>query len=398
MQHSEDRILTTHTGSLPRPDELSEIMVRRESGQLTEAEVAGLPALVRAAVARVVDRQVDAGIDVVSDGEMSKIGYATYVKERLTGFEGEPGALAVADLDDYPGFAGRALAGLVTGTPSCTGPVEYVGAETLAVDLGNLRAALAGRAGGADVADGDVAGVTEAFVPAASPGVISIYLQDHHYGDHGPYLGALAAAMRQEYEAIVAAGFVLQIDAPDLAMGRHVQYSDLSLADYRARLALHVEALNEAIRNIPPDRIRVHLCWGNYEGPHHRDVPLADIVDVVMRVDAQALAFEGANHRHGHEWQVFESFALPDGKLIIPGVIDTSSNYVDHPELVAQRICRYAELVGRERVIAGSDCGFATFASFLPIDPRIAWAKLASLAEGARLATSRLWSAAATPA
>jgi 5-methyltetrahydropteroyltriglutamate--homocysteine methyltransferase len=379
MQTSAARVLTTHTGSLPRPPQLAELIVARETTGMSAADGERLPAMVRSAVAEVVAHQLDAHVDVVSDGEVSKIGYSTYVKERLSGFEGRDGVLNVADLDDYPGFAGRALGGLVTGTPSCTGPVAYAAQEVLAADLANLRDALAQHP--------DV----EAFVPAASPGVISIFLQDQYYGDEESYLGALADAMRHEYEAIVGAGFLLQIDSPDLAMGFHVQNPDLDVKAFRDRVALRVDALNHATKRIPVDRIRVHMCWGNYEGPHHKDVPLADIIDLVVLANAGALAFEGANHRHGHEWQVFETFALPDDKVIIPGVIDTSSNYIDHPELVAQRVLRYAELVGRERVLAGTDCGFATFASFLPVDPRIAWAKLASLAEGARLASERLW-------
>lgn len=375
MQQSTDRILTTHTGSLPRPADLADVMVEREHGNLTPEAAERLPEMIRAAVTEVIRRQAEVGIDVVSNGEMGKIGYATYVKERLTGFDGEAGALTVADLEDYPGVAARALEGLITGTPSCTGPVTYVGAEALARELEDFKAALAGAA------------VLEAFVPAASPGVISIYLQDQHYGSQEAYLGALAEAMRQEYEAIAAAGFVLQIDAPDLAMGRHVQYAQLSLEEFRKRLALHVEALNAALRRIPPEQVRVHLCWGNYEGPHHRDVPLGDIIDVVVGVRAQGLSFEGANHRHGHEWRVFDEFRLPDDKVLIPGVIDTSSNYIDHPELVAERITRYTRLVGPERVIAGTDCGFGTFASFRPVDPQVAWAKLASLTDGARLAS-----------
>ncbi|HEX3607610.1 MAG TPA: cobalamin-independent methionine synthase II family protein [Candidatus Dormibacteraeota bacterium] len=380
MQQSSDRILTTHTGSLPRPPALAEAMVRRERGELDAVSGERLPEMVRSAVADVVARQVRAGIDVVSDGEAGKIGYATYVKERLSGFGGEGVALSVvADLDDFPGLAERALAGLVTATPACVGQVGYTGAAALRDDLASFRAAL------------DGAGVSEAFVPAASPGVISLYLENRHYDSQESYLAALAAAMREEYEAIVDAGFLVQIDSPDLAMGRHTQYARLDLGEFRRRLAQHVEAINEATRGIDPTRVRVHLCWGNYQGPHHHDVALADIVDIVLTLRAQAIVLEASNPRHAHEWRVFEDVRLPDDKLLVPGVIDTSTNYIEHPEVVAERITRYAGVVGRERVIAGTDCGFATFATFLPVMPEIAWAKLAALAEGARLASDRLW-------
>lgn len=383
MLTSTDRILTTHTGSLPRPPELAEAMVARETGDLTAGQSAALPGMVAAAIAGVLGRQVEVGLDVISDGEMGKIGYATYVKERMSGFDGEAGALALADLEDFPEFTERALAGLVTGTPACTGPVTYTGQDALAADLRAVQAGL------------DAAGLTgltgrEVFVPAASPGVISLFLADQHYGDQESYLAALAEAMRVEYEAIAAAGFLVQIDCPDLAMGRHAQYTDLTVEEFRMKIALHVEALNTAVRNIDPDRMRMHLCWGNYEGPHNHDVDLADIIDIVLGARPRGIVLEASNPRHGHEWQVFADVALPEDKILIPGVIDTSSNYIEHPDLVAQRISRYAELVGAERVIAGTDCGFATFASFLSVSPRIAWAKLGSLVEGAERASARL--------
>jgi 5-methyltetrahydropteroyltriglutamate--homocysteine methyltransferase len=380
---STDRILTTHVGSLPRPSTLSEAVLRRENGQLDPADP-GLIGMIGDAVTGVVRRQLDAGIDVVSDGEMSKIGYATYVKERLTGFDGDVevppgGGLSIGDLDDYPGMAERSLAGLETATPPCTGPVKYMGADQLEADMGRFRAALG------------PAGANEAFMTAASPGVISLYLPNLYYDTHDEYLFALAEAMREEYEAITAAGFVLQIDAPDLAMGRHIQYAGLSLAEFQARCRVHMDAINTAVRNIDEDRMRLHLCWGNYQGTHHRDVALADIIGIVLGARPQALCFEAANHRHAHEWRVFEDLELPDDKVLIPGFIDTSSNYIDHPELIAERITRFAELVGRERIIAGTDCGFASFATFLAVESDIAWAKLAALAEGAQLASERLW-------
>lgn len=356
-------------------------MVARENGAASADALARLPELVRGATVEVLRRQGEAGIDVASDGEQGKIGYATYVKERMSGFDGAASALSLADLDDYPEITERALAGLVTATPSCTGPVRYTGADDLAQDLAELRAAV-------DAA-GDAA-PAEVFVPAASPGVIAIFLADRHYGSHEAYLGALAEAMRTEYEAIVEAGFLLQLDCPDLAMGRHAQYADSSITEFRAAIAGHVEALDAATAGIDPDRMRMHLCWGNYESPHHRDVELVDIVDVIMRARPRAVLLEAANPRHAHEWRVFEEYPLPEDKMLVPGVIDTCTNYVEHPDLVAERLVRYAELVGVERVIAGTDCGFSTFASFLPVLPRISWAKLGSLVEGARRATASL--------
>lgn len=381
MTSSADRVLTTHTGSLPRPPELAELMVARETGTADPEMLTRLPQMVREATRLVLERQGETGIDIGSDGEQGKIGYATYVKERMSGFDGEAGALSLADLEDYPEITAQALDGLVTATPSCTGPVRYTGAEDLSQELKELRAAV--DAAGERAPD-------EVVVTAASPGVIAIYLADQYYGSHEAYLGALAEAMRTEYEAIVAAGFLLQIDCPDLAMGRHAQYADATVAEFRRAIAGHVEALDAATSGIDPDRMRMHLCWGNYESPHHRDVDLADIVDVVMTARPRGVLMEAANPRHAHEWRVFEDYVLPEDKILVPGVIDTCTNYVEHPELVAQRIVCYADTVGVERVIAGTDCGFSTFASFLPVHPRIAWAKLASLTEGARLATEAL--------
>lgn len=384
MLTSGRRILTTHAGSLPRPPELTELMVARESSALDATQTARLPHLVRDAIENVLRRQAESGIDVASDGEQGKIGYATYVKERLSGFEGEAGALVLADLEDYSEISERALAGLVTATPSCIGQVRYTGVEKLHKELDALRAAVgSARAAGA--------APTEVFVPAASPGVIAIYLANQHYDSHESYLGALAEAMRIEYEAIAAAGFVVQIDCPDLAMGRHAQYADRSIPEFRKAIAGHVEALNAATARIDPDQLRMHLCWGNYESPHHRDVDLADIIDIVLTARPRGLAFEAANPRHAHEWKVFEHTPLPDDKVLIPGVIDTCTNYIEHPDLVAERIERYASVVGAQRVIAGTDCGFATFASFLPVLPRLAWAKLDSLVEGAQRASDRLF-------
>lgn len=384
---STGEILTTHTGSLPRPPELAEAMVARENGIADASTLQALPDMVRAATAQVLRRQGETGISAGSDGEQGKIGYSTYVKERLSGFDGEAGALSLADLDDYPEIAEQALAGLVTATPACTGPVRYTGADALAAELNDLRAAV-------DAVG--TAGPAEVVVPAASPGVISIFLANRHYASHEDYLGALADAMRTEYEAIVDAGFLLQIDCPDLAMGRHAQHRDATVDEFRRAITGHVEALDAATADIDPDRMRMHLCWGNYAGPHHRDADLADIVDIVLRARPRALLMEAANPRHAHEWQVFEDHPLPDDKILVPGVIDTCSNYIEHPDLVAERLTRYARTVGVERVIAGTDCGFSTFASFTPVHPRIAWAKLATLVVGARRAADSLHRPAAT--
>lgn len=379
MLTSSDRILTTHTGSLPRPPRLTEVFVNRETGVADATTDTELQSLITEAVEAVVAQQAEIGLDVVSDGEMSKIGYSTYVKERLTGFDGEAGALELADLADYPEFTERSLRGLVTGTPACTGSITYVGHQALQRDLDDFTAARSAHP------------VADAFIPAASPGVISIFLADQHYSSHEAYLEALGEAMAVEYRAIVDAGFILQIDCPDLAMGRHIGATPVPVDDFLASIAVHVRTLNRALEGIDPTRVRIHLCWGNYEAPHHHDVDLAQILPTVLQINAQGLVLEASNPRHEHEWKVFEQIELPADKVLIPGVIDTSSNYIEHPELVAQRIERFASVVGRERVIAGTDCGFSTFASFLPVEPRIGWAKLASLTEGARLASSRLW-------
>jgi 5-methyltetrahydropteroyltriglutamate--homocysteine methyltransferase len=379
MKRSVDRILTTHVGSLPRPPTLAEAIVKRDRGTLPSAELSALPGEITEAVHGLVARQVEAGVDVVNDGEASKIGYATYVRERLSGFEGRGEGLTIWDLADTPEFAKRSLAGLDPMTPACTGPVVFEGQAALEQDIANLRAAAA------------KAAPAELFMTAASPGVISIYLENQYYPTAEAYWQAIAEGMRTEYEAIAAAGFVLQIDAPDLAMGRHVSKQLLEIDEFKRQVAVRVEVLNHACRNIAPENIRLHLCWGNYYGPHHHDVPLSAIVDIVLRARVGALSFEAANPRHQHEWRVWQEIRLPDDKVLIPGVIDTCSSYVEHPELIAERITRFAELVGRERVIAGTDCGFANFASYQIVDPKIAWMKLTALAEGAELASRNLW-------
>jgi len=377
---SAGRILTTHTGSLPRPDDLIRNMFAREEG--VPVDPPALAAQIRAAVGDVVRRQTAAGLDVVNDGEFSKPSYATYVKDRLTGFGGASHPLEYRDLVDFPGMARRVFGDPGRArrrTPACTGPIAVRDADAARVDADNLRAAVGGRAPGG------------AFLTAASPGVISLFFRNDHYPSHEAYLFAIAEAMRAEYETVARAGFVLQVDCPDLAMGRHIQYADLSVEDFRRMARLHVEALNHALASVPVEQVRIHLCWGNYEGPHHYDVALSDIIDVAFSARAGAVSFEAANPRHAHEWRVFETVRVPEGKRIIPGVIDSTTNFIEHPALVAERIGRFAKLVGRDNVLAGTDCGFGTWVGQAAVDPDIVWAKLRSLAEGARLASRELW-------
>jgi 5-methyltetrahydropteroyltriglutamate--homocysteine methyltransferase len=380
MKRSVERILTTHTGSLPRPDDLTRTMFAKEEG--VPVDSSALAARIRSAVAEVVRKQVEVGVDVINDGEYSKPSYATYVKDRLRGFGGASQPLQYRDLVDFPGMARRVFGDPGRArrrAPACTDAVAVQDAEAARTDVANLRTA--------------VAQVTpqEAFLTAASPGVISLFFHNEHYPSHEAYLFAIAEAMKHEYETVARAGLVLQVDCPDLAMGRHIQFSDLSLEEFRKMARLHVEALDHALAEVPPDQVRMHLCWGNYEGPHHYDVPLADILDIVFAGRAGAVSFEAANPRHAHEWRVFEGIRVPDGKVIVPGVIDSTTNFVEHPALIAERISRYARLVGRENVIAGTDCGFGTWVGQAAVDPDIVWAKLASLAEGARLASRELW-------
>jgi 5-methyltetrahydropteroyltriglutamate--homocysteine methyltransferase len=379
MKRSAERILTTHTGSLPRPDDLTRAMFAKEEGVPVDA--ASLAARIKAAVAEVVGRQVGAGLDVINDGEFSKPSYATYVKDRLSGFAGESHPLQYRDLVDFPGMARRVFGDPGRArrkTPACTAPISLRDPAAATTDVANLQAA-------------DAAGPRERFLTAASPGVISLFFRNDHYPSHEAYLFAIAEAMKHEYETVARAGFVLQIDCPDLGMGRHIQYADLSIEQFRDKARLHITALDHALAGVPPEQVRMHVCWGNYEGPHHFDVPLADIIDLVLAARATAVSFEGANPRHAHEWRVFESVRVPEGKTIIPGVIDSTTNFIEHPALVAERITRYARLVGRENVIAGTDCGFGTWVGQAAVDPDIVWAKLASLAEGARLASRELW-------
>ena len=380
MKRSVDRFLTTHTGSLPRPDDLIRMMYAREEG--VPVEPTALAARIRAAVAEVVRKQADAGVSVVSDGELSKPSYATYVKDRLTGFGGASHPLQYRDLVDFPEMAKRVFGDPGRSrrkTPACTGPIAVRDEAAAHADVDNLKAALGGLP------------VEEAFMSAASPGVISLFFRDDHYGQHEAYLFAIAEAMRHEYETVARAGFVLQVDCPDLAMGRHIQFASLGLDEFLKMARLHIEALNHALANVPPERSRLHLCWGNYEGPHHYDVPLADLLDVIFTARPHGLSFEAANPRHAHEWKVFERVKPPKDKVLIPGVLDSTTNFIEHPELVAERIGRYARLVGRENVIAGTDCGFGTWVGQAAVDPAVVWAKLASMAEGARLASREFW-------
>ena len=380
MKRSTERILTTHTGSLPRPDGLIRAMFAREEG--VPVDGAALAARIRAAVAEVVQKQAGIGLDLVNDGEFSKPSYATYVKDRLTGFGGASHPLEYRDLADFPGMARRVLGDPGRARrkmPACTGPIAVRDADAVRVDVDDFRAALRGVT------------VAEGFLTAASPGVISLFFRNDYYPTHEAYLAAIADAMRHEYEAVAQAGLVLQVDCPDLAMGRHVQYASLGVEEFRTKARLHIEALNHALARVPPDQARIHLCWGNYEGPHHHDVPLAEILDVVFTARPNGISFEAANPRHAHEWKVFERVKLPPDKVIIPGVLDSTTNFIEHPELVAERIVRLARLVGRERVIAGTDCGFGTWVGQAAVDPDIVWAKLASLVEGARIASRELW-------
>jgi 5-methyltetrahydropteroyltriglutamate--homocysteine methyltransferase len=378
MKRSTERILTTHTGSLPRARDLMADLEALDSG--TPIDTAAFEARVRRAVADIVRQQVAVGVDIVNDGEQGKVGYSTYVRHRLTGFGGQSAVPTRADWADFPEAAARAERRSAVARPSCNGPIEWKDRTAVQKDTANLRAAL------------DGVHATEAFMTAASPGVIAHFLRNDHYPSREAYLARLVDVMKEEYDAIHRAGFLLQVDCPDLAMGRHLAFPNLSNAEFLKIAAANVEALNHALRDIPADRIRLHLCWGNYEGPHHRDIPLREILGIALGARPQALSFEGANPRHEHEWVVFREIRLPDDRVIIPGVLDSTTNFIEHPELVAQRLVRYAEIVGRERVIAGTDCGFATFArSASQVEPEIAWAKFASMVEGARLASAQLW-------
>ena len=381
MKTSADRILTTHVGSLPRPAPLRELLVKKDKGE--PYDKGELDRLTKRAVADIVRRQAAAGVDIVDDGEMSKPGYSTYIADRLTGFEGHEPAKQRLDTGPHPNFV--AAYARMTGENAarravCVGPIAWHDREPLHQDIANLKEAVAG----VDVA--------EVFMTAASPGLVPVFQSNRHYPSHESYVEAVADAMQEEYEAIVEAGFVLQLDCPDLAMARHTTFQDLNEADFLKRAERHVEVLNHATRNIAADRMRIHICWGNYEGPHDHDIDFRKVAPILVKAKPQALVVEAANPRHAHEWTVWkDEVKLPDDKILIPGVLDTSTNYVEHPELVAERICRFADIVGRERVIAGSDCGFGTFAGYGKLDPDISFKKLKAMADGATIASKRLW-------
>jgi 5-methyltetrahydropteroyltriglutamate--homocysteine methyltransferase len=403
MKRSTLRLLTTHTGSLARPEHLADLMLRRERGEPFGAEE--LQREVRQAVSDAVRRQAQLGIDIVSDGEMSKPGFNNYVKDRLTGFGGEESPTPNAEFADFPDFAlSVARAANIHATrravdsdegttggvsarraPACNGPIALADGSAVATDIANLRAALDGLRHAQPEQT-----VEEAFIPAASPGSVALIMANQYYPTLEAYLAALADALSAEYRAIVDSGFVLQIDCPDLAMCGHRQYAHATREEFRSAMELHVEALNQAIGSLPADRIRVHVCYGNYLGPHHLDRPFSDIVDIVLKVRADGLSFEAANSRHEHEWRVWSNVTLPHGKVLIPGVVDTHTYHVEHPRTVADRLVRLANLVGKEHVIAGTECGFGTFVG-VGLPPSIGWAKLRSLVDGARLASQELF-------
>jgi len=381
MKTSTDRILTTHVGSLPRPPDVVDCLFAQDRGEPVDMQK--FEDTVRRGVEDALRRQAGAGLDILNDGEMSKISYATYTRHRLNGFElGNAPRATPQDLDDYPEYRDRIAAEGATPKyqrPICRGPISVKTLEPLKQDISRLKTALAGVQS------------TEGFMSAVSPGTIAVFQPNEYYPSHAAYLEALSEAMRPEYEAIVNSGLILQVDCPDLGMGRHIRFRDADDQEFLRNAALQVEALNHALANVPADRVRLHICWGNYEGPHTRDIPLVKVLPVLLKVKPMALLIEGANPRHEHEWEVFKEHKLPADKILVPGVLDTTTNFVEHPELIAQRIVRYALLVGRERVMAGTDCGFGHFAGFGAVHPAICWAKLQSLAEGARLATRKLW-------
>jgi 5-methyltetrahydropteroyltriglutamate--homocysteine methyltransferase len=383
MKTSTDRILTTHVGSLPRPQEVVDLLFAQDRGEpIDESQ---FNETMRRAAADLVQRQAECGIDIVSDGETSKISYATYIRHRLTGFEGDSARPTPQDLDEFPEYRDRLVKAGHSATykrPVCKGPIKVKSLKPVEQDIAHMKEALS------------KANVAEGFMNAVSPGTIAVFQPNEYYPSHETYLAGLAEAMREEYELIAKSGLLLQLDCPDLAMGRHTRFKNLSDKEFLRYAELQVEALNHALANIPADRVRLHVCWGNYEGTHIHDMDCMKIFPIAVKVKPMALLIEAANPRHEHEWEAWTKIKLPNDKILIPGVISSSTNYVEHPEVVAQRLIRYANVVGKERVIAGSDCGFGTFAGFGPVYPDFAWMKFRSLAEGARLASQRLWSRA----
>jgi 5-methyltetrahydropteroyltriglutamate--homocysteine methyltransferase len=382
MKTSTERILTTHVGSLPRPEEVADLLFAQDRGEQYDA--AHFDQVMREGVREAVRKQQEAGIDIVSDGETSKISYATYIRHRLTGFEGDSPRPTPQDIDELPDYRDRLVkegASAKYLRPVCKGPIKVKDREPLLHDIARMKDVLA------------KANVTEGFMNAVSPGTIAVFQPNEYYSSHAAYMEALADAMREEYETIVQSGLLLQVDCPDLAMGRHSRFRNLTDEEFLRTAEVQVEALNHALANVPADRVRLHICWGNYEGPHTHDIPLVTVLPILFKVKPMALLIEGSNPRHEHEWEVWTKHKLPADKILVPGVLDSSCNFVEHPELVAQRIVRYAEGVGRERVIAGTDCGFGTFAGFGPVHPSICWLKMKSLSEGAALASKKLWGA-----
>ncbi len=376
MKLSKDRILTTHVGSLPRSQEVVDLLFAQDRGDAVDE--AQFDEVMRRAVAGTVNHQAEVGVDVVSDGETSKISYSTYIRHRLTGFEGDSARPTPQDLDDFPEYRDRLVKAGHSATykrPVCKGPIKVKSLKPVEQDIAHMKEALA------------KVKVTEGFMNAVSPGTISVFQPNEYYPSHETYLEALANAMREEYELIVKSGLLLQLDCPDLAMGRHTRFKNLSDEEFLRYAELQVEALNHALANVPADRVRLHVCWGNYEGTHVNDMDCSKIFPIAIKVKPMALLIEGANPRHEHEWEAWARIKLPDDNILIPGVVSSSTNYVEHPEVVAQRLLRYADVVGRERIIAGTDCGFGTFAGFGPVFPAFSWMKLRSLAEGARIAS-----------
>lgn len=378
MRGAQDRILTTHVGSLPRSAAVTDVVFAQEQGKDPD----NAKAIIRAAVDDVVARQVEFGVDIVSDGEMSKISYATYIKDRISGFDGDSERQPPSDLEEFPGFLERQSSS--GGTPSyrrpcCIGDIKVKDMGPVQVDIDNLLTAFGKHK------------PAQCFMNAASPGVIALFQPNKHYPTHAAYLEALADAMAHEYKAIVDAGIILQLDSPDLGLGRHMMFKNKSDEEYQTLAAMHVDALNLALTGIPKEMVRLHVCWGNYEGPHHHDAPMEMVLPIALQANVGALLFESSNPRHAHEWETFAGIDLPDDLILVPGVIDSTTNFIEHPKLVAERICRFADIVGRERVIAGSDCGFSTFAGFGAVDEDIVYAKLKCMADGAAIASEKLW-------
>ena len=380
MKLSTDRILTTHVGSLPRPQDVVDLIFAQDREEPYDQKV--FESTVQRAVDDVIRKQVECGVDIPSDGEQSKISYATYIRHRLTGFEGDSKRPTPQDLDDFPDYRDKLVKEGHSATykrPVCRGEIKVKSLEPVRQDIARMKSALA------------KAGVTEGFMNSVSPGTVAVFQPNEYYKTHEAYMQAVADGMKAEYEEIVNSGLLLQLDCPDLAMGRHSRFKDLTEDQFLRNVEIQIAALNHALSDVPSDRVRMHVCWGNYEGPHTHDIELPKILPMVLKAKPMALLLEGANPRHAHEWEVWKSHKLPDGKVLIPGVVETTCNFVEAPRLVAHRILRYAEIVGRERVMAGSDCGFGTFAGFGPVHPSIGWMKLKSLAEGARIASQQLW-------